>query len=152
MGAGPVSDEEHPRHFVDAHREERDVEVFGIGELASSLDTTTRAIRFYESKGLLSPKRVGNTRVYGRRERARLVLILRGKALGLSLREIGEYLDLYGERGEGRERQLVHVIEGSATRIAELRERQSKIEQTIRELELIRDHSIERLQQLRSPG
>jgi DNA-binding transcriptional MerR regulator len=86
--------------FVDAHRDATTADqVFGISELADALGTTTRAIRFYEEKGLLTPQRVGQNRVYTRRERARLQLILRGKSLGLTLRELQEYLDLYGEAG-----------------------------------------------------
>ncbi|WP_235536228.1 MULTISPECIES: MerR family transcriptional regulator [unclassified Sphingomonas] len=67
----------------------------GIQDVADELGVTTRAIRFYEDKGLLEPQRVGTMRVYSRREVARLQLILRGKRLGFSLREIKEFLDLY---------------------------------------------------------
>lgn len=67
----------------------------GIQDVADELGVTTRAIRFYEDKGLLDPQRVGTMRVYSRREVARLQLILRGKRLGFSLREIKEFLDLY---------------------------------------------------------
>ena len=66
-----------------------------ISELAKEFALTTRAIRFYEDCGLVSPRRVGSARVYGERERVRIKLILRGKRLGLSLAEIGELLDLY---------------------------------------------------------
>ena len=55
-----------------------------------------RAIRFYEAKGLIAPRRVGAARVYGPRDRARLILIQRGKRMGFSLRDIKEFLDLYG--------------------------------------------------------
>lgn len=68
---------------------------FTVTELADELDVTPRAIRFYEAKGLLSPKRAGATRVYTHRDRARLLLILRGKRLGFSLADIKEFLDLY---------------------------------------------------------
>ena len=56
---------------------------------------TARAIRFYEDKGLITPRRAGTTRVYSARDRARMILILRGKRLGFSLSTIKEYLDLY---------------------------------------------------------
>ncbi len=69
--------------------------LFSITELANELDISTRTIRFYESKGLLSPQRVGGTRVFQYRDRVRLLLILRGKRLGFSLKDISEYLDLY---------------------------------------------------------
>ena len=66
-----------------------------VTQVAAQLGATARAIRFYEDKGLITPQRIGTTRVYGRREVARMTLILRGKRLGFSLREIKEFLDLY---------------------------------------------------------
>lgn len=66
-----------------------------IQDVANELGVTTRTIRFYEDKGLLEPQRVGTMRVYSKREVGRLQLILRGKRLGFSLREIKEFLDLY---------------------------------------------------------
>ena len=74
-------------------RENRDL--FAIADLAREFGISTRAIRFYEAKGLLNPERVGGTRVFRRRDRARLILILRGKRLGFSLRDISDYLNLY---------------------------------------------------------
>jgi len=72
-----------------------DQKLFSITELANELDISTRTIRFYESKDLLSPQRVGGARVFQNRDRVRLLLILRGKRLGFSLRDISEYLALY---------------------------------------------------------
>ncbi|KLV05422.1 MerR family transcriptional regulator [Photobacterium aquae] len=71
------------------------METFKISELAKEFDITTRSIRFYEDVGLLQPQRKGNTRVYQRRDKVRLRLILRGKRLGFSLAEIRELFDLY---------------------------------------------------------
>ncbi|MGF1734441.1 MerR family transcriptional regulator [Photobacterium satsumensis] len=71
------------------------METFKISEIAKEFDITTRSIRFYEDVGLLQPKRQGNTRVYHRRDKIRLKLILRGKRLGFSLAEIRELFDLY---------------------------------------------------------
>lgn len=68
---------------------------FTISQLAREFDVTPRALRFYEDKGLLTPRREGMNRVYSHRDRARLQLILRGKRVGLSLIEIKEILDLY---------------------------------------------------------
>jgi DNA-binding transcriptional MerR regulator len=137
--------------FVDAHREAPPrEEVWGIGELAEALGTTTRAIRFYEEKGLVTPRRVGQNRVYTRRERARLQLVLRGKSLGLTLRELRHYLDLYGEQGEGRSKQLELAIARSEEMISELRERRAALDRTLDELELIRRVSRERLAKLRA--
>lgn len=68
---------------------------FTISELAREFQVTPRALRFYEDKGLLTPRREGLNRVYSHRDRGRLVMILRGKRVGLSLIEIKEILDLY---------------------------------------------------------
>ena len=70
-------------------------DLFTIGELASAFALSPRAIRFYEDQGLLAPERAGTQRIYTKRDRARLQLILRGKRLGLSLLEIRSLLDMY---------------------------------------------------------
>lgn len=150
--------EPNAKRFVDAHRHGAGGaagregpaahELRSIGELAETLGTTTRAIRFYEEKGLLAPQRVGGSRVYGKRQRARLQLILRGKALGLPLRDIKAYLDLYGERGEGRAKQLGLAIERAGAMIEELEGRRNKIDETIAELKLIQRESRKKLRAL----
>ncbi|KGJ93619.1 MerR family transcriptional regulator [Thalassotalea sp. ND16A] len=68
---------------------------FSIGDLAREFDITTRSIRFYEDEGLLLPMRKGQTRIYNRRDRVRLKLILRGKRLGFTLAETGRLFELY---------------------------------------------------------
>ena len=83
---------------------------YTISQLAAEFALTTRAIRFYEDEGLLAPRRSGQARVYGDRERTRIKLILRGKRLGLALAEIREILDLYDSR-EGDRRQLERFVE-----------------------------------------
>src|ERR1700712_3235886 len=70
-------------------------QLYTVTELARELGMTARAIRFYEDKGLITPPRAGTTRVYSAHDRARMILILRGKRLGFSLSTIKEYLDLY---------------------------------------------------------
>ena len=108
-------------------------EMLGIQEAAVLLGVTMRTLRFYEDKGLIAPQRVGTTRIYSRREIGRMQLILRGKRLGFSIREIGEFLDLYGvdpEHGEQMRQLLGKVRE----RIGELREQKQAIEQTLEEL------------------
>jgi DNA-binding transcriptional MerR regulator len=82
----------------DLRRLER---TYTIRQLCVEFKVTARALRFYEDKGLLSPKRDGMNRVYGYRDRARLILILRGKRVGLSLSEIREILDLYSADDNG---------------------------------------------------
>jgi DNA-binding transcriptional MerR regulator len=122
---------------VDAHRDEASGELFGISELCAEHGITLRTIRFYEDKGLLSPRRINGTRVYSRKDRARLALILRSKAIGASLDEIKHYLDLYGAHGEGRVQQLRYVLERTDVAIAALEERRAHIDATLAELRVI---------------
>ncbi len=68
---------------------------YTVPELSRELGLTERAIRFYESKGLLAPKRAGNTRIFSYKDRARLIIIMRAKKLGFSLNGIKSFLDLY---------------------------------------------------------
>ena len=68
---------------------------YTVPELSRELGLTERAIRFSESKGLLAPKRAGNTRIFSYKDRARLIIIMRAKKLGFSLNGIKSYLDLY---------------------------------------------------------
>ena len=114
-----------PSHDRDA--------LFSIAELADELGITARAIRFYEIKGLLRPQRVGATRVYDYRDRARLLLILRGKRLGFSLALIQRYLDLY-DADPTHEKQLVHLLGGVRQRIDELESQRRDLELTLDEL------------------
>jgi DNA-binding transcriptional MerR regulator len=123
--------------FVDSHRDEAATELFGITELCREFGISLRALRFYEDKGLLSPRRVNGARVYSRRDRARLALILRAKAIGSSLAEIKRYLDLYGDQGEGRVQQLSFVIDRTDQEIADLEKKRAQIDETLAELRLI---------------
>ena len=68
---------------------------YTVPELSKELGLTERAIRYYESKGLLAPQRAGNTRIFSYKDRARLIIIMRAKKLGFSLNGIKSYLDLY---------------------------------------------------------
>ena len=123
--------------FVDLHRDLATDELFGIAQLCKEFDITPRALRFYEDKGLLSPRRINTTRVYTRRDRARLALILRAKAIGSPLAEIKRFLDLYGNHGEGRDQQIQYVITRTDHAIAELEQKRERIEETLAELRLI---------------
>ena len=124
---------------VDSHRDDVDGQLFGITELCREFDITLRAIRFYEDKGLLSPRRINGTRVYTRRDRARLSLILRSKAIGASLDEIKHYLDLYGTHGEGRVQQMRFVLDRTDKSIAELEIKRAHIEASLAELRVINE-------------
>ncbi len=68
---------------------------YSIGDLSKEFNITTRSIRFYEDKGLITPTRKGQTRIYSQRDKVRLRLILRGKRLGFSLAETGKIFELY---------------------------------------------------------
>ncbi|WP_341892175.1 MerR family DNA-binding transcriptional regulator [Variovorax sp. YR752] len=133
------------RAFVASHRDDGTGELFGIAELCREFGVTLRALRFYEDKGLLAPRRINGTRVYTRRDRARLALILRAKAIGSPLAEIKHYLDLYGDHGEGRAQQLNYVITRTDTAIAELEAKRAHIEATLAELRLINQTSRQQL-------
>jgi DNA-binding transcriptional MerR regulator len=122
---------------VADHRSDDAGELFGITELCSEFNISPRAIRFYEDKELLSPRRVNGTRVYTRRDRARLSLILRAKAIGSSLAEIKHYLDLYGAHGEGRTVQMKYVYDRTTKAIAELEQKRAHIDASLAELRII---------------
>ncbi|MDP6567966.1 MAG: MerR family DNA-binding transcriptional regulator [Alphaproteobacteria bacterium] len=109
-------------------------DTFTITELASEFGITPRAIRFYEDKELLSPGRNGLNRIYTRRDRARLRLILRGKRLGFSLSDIGEMLDLYDVDGDQRE-QMRMTLRKSRERLKALRQQRRDIDDAIGELQ-----------------
>ena len=119
-------------------------DLFAIADLAREFGISTRAIRFYEAKGLLSPERVGATRIFRRRDRARLILILRGKRLGFSLRDISDYLALYDAN---RSEQVNLLIDKVDERLASLEGQLLDLQTTIAELREIRklaDHGLEK--------
>jgi DNA-binding transcriptional MerR regulator len=117
---------------------------FSTAQLASAAGVTPRTVRFYESRGLLDPQRVGAVRVYTYGDKARLQLILRGKRLGFSLNEIGDYLDLYGADPEHLE-QLNHIVKKSRERIAELEGKLKDLQVTLKELRSIETEALTRL-------
>lgn len=108
---------------------------YSISELAREFGCTARALRFYEDKGLLSPRRDGLTRVYFARDRARLTLILRGKRVGLSLLDIKEILDLYGSDETNMQQNSV-ALKKFKNRIVALEAQREDIDQAI---EMLRD-------------
>jgi len=127
------------RAAVASHHEPENGELYGIGELCSAFGITPRAVRFYEDKGLLKPRRVGSTRVYTRGDRARLALILRSKAIGASLSDIKHFLELYGAHGEGRVQQAKYVLARTDKAIAELEAKRAHIDATLAELRVINE-------------
>jgi len=109
-------------------------ETFSITQLAEEFGLTTRAIRFYEDKGLLSPERRGQARVYRPRDRARLTLIVRGKNVGLALAEIKEILSHYDQEDGGVTQNRV-AIGKFHRRIESLKEQRREIDLQIKTLE-----------------
>jgi DNA-binding transcriptional MerR regulator len=108
-------------------------ELYSVTELGKNLGVSARTIRLYEDKGLVSPRRAGNNRVYTARDRSRMILILRGKRLGFSLREIKEYLDLY-DVDPTHAKQLRLLLTSVHSRIARLEDQRVALDQTLEEL------------------
>ena len=106
---------------------------FTITQLCREFATTPRALRYYEEQGLLSPGREGQARIYSYQDRGRLVLILRGKRVGLSLAEIRDILDLY-EREDGLVAQNTHALRKFQERIAAFEAQRQEIDAAIEEL------------------
>jgi DNA-binding transcriptional MerR regulator len=118
--------------------------LYTIGELAAELGVTTRTIRFYEAKGLIAPARRGVARAYSRRDRARLMLILRGKNLGFTLEAIGEYLKLY-DADPAHVAQTQMLLNGVEGAIENLQAKRADLDRTLKELREIRAQCVEHL-------
>ena len=114
---------------------------YTVTELADELGITPRTIRFYETKELIKPRRAGTTRVYTHRERARMLLILRGKRLGFSLADIREYLDLY-DADPLQGKQLRLLTQKIDRRISELEQQREDLETALQELQEIRQECL----------
>ena len=106
---------------------------FTIGELAREFDLTTRAIRFYEDCGLITPQRAGRNRIYTQRDRTRLKLTLRGKRLGLTLAEVKELVDMY-ESPRDTQPQLQKYLDVLAAHRAQLEQQMADLHVTLDEV------------------
>ena len=125
-------------------------ERYSVGQLADELGVSTRTLRFWEEAGIVSPARTsGSMRVYDARDRARLVLALRGKRFGMSLAEIREIVDMYdAEPGEeGQIRRLLASLEGVRT---DLLSRREEITRTLDEVDDVTRRCHDRLSELGS--
>lgn len=107
---------------------------YSITDLAEQFQVTSRTIRFYEDKGLISPSRDGLTRIYSRSDRARLKLILRGRRLGFSLQDIKKMIDLYDPTAESTE-QLNFTLIKCKDQLDKLMDQRKDINEAIAELE-----------------
>ena len=108
-------------------------QTFSISELAKEFDITTRSIRFYEDQGLLTPRRQGQTRIYSKRDKVRLKLILRGKRLGFTLAETGRLFELY-DADKSSATQLKIMLELIDNKKAHLEQQMDDIKVVLMEL------------------
>ena len=108
-------------------------DIMTIRQMCDAFDVTPRTLRFYEAKELLSPQRQGQRRLFTRRDRARLKLILRGKRFGFSLEELRQLLDLY-DKGDRQHTQIARAHEVAQARLAEMETQRDALEAAISEL------------------
>ena len=121
---------------------------FTISQLARDLDISTRSIRFYEEKGLISPRRTrGNQRIYRRRDRTRLKLILRGKRFGYSLAEISEMIGLTNV-DMGETEQIQKSLQFGERKLFEIQERISELKLLEKEILEVKEKLIRRLAEI----
>lgn len=108
-------------------------ETLGIREMCEAFEVTPRTLRFYEAKELLFPIRLGTRRLFTRRDRARLTLILRGKRFGFSLEEIRQLLDMYDPAGSNQS-QLERTLDVARKRLTQMEEQRAELDIAIRDL------------------
>ena len=109
-------------------------EFWTIREMCDQFDVTPRTLRFYESKELLFPKRQGQKRLFTKKCRGRLKLILRGKRFGFSLEDIRQLLEMY-DMGDQQQTQLLRTYELATDKLTDLKNQRDEIEKTIKELQ-----------------
>lgn len=122
-----------------------------IGEMAREFDVTLRALRFYEDKGLLSPERVGTTRLYTAEDKRRLQQILLGRKIGFSLNDIKEVLDLHDPHG-ANEKQFRLVLKKSERQMTRLERQRHTLEEAIGDLKRLVADITERLARIQPSG
>ena len=115
---------------------------YTVPQLSKELNVTERTIRFYDSKGLLNPSRVGNTRIFNYKDRARLLIILRAKKLGFSLKDIKIYLELY-DVDPSHKIQSENAIKTITKRLIHLKDQRKEINFIIKELKSLKKDILE---------
>jgi DNA-binding transcriptional MerR regulator len=128
-GSSPVAHDGAHIDRPDALQREQ----YTISDLTAEFGATARALRFYEDEGLISPTRVGLSRIYSKRDRARLAWIMRAKNVGFSLVEIKEMIDLY-DLGDGRVTQRQVTIERCKAKVERMQQQRADIDSAIAEL------------------
>lgn len=109
---------------------------YTVTQLGAELGVTVRTLHFYETQGLIIPRRAGNTRVYTQRDRARMILILRGKQLGFSIKEIKEYIELY-DADPTHAQQTQALLRAVKNRTEKLEAQRQALEETLNDLHRI---------------
>lgn len=120
-----------------------------ISDLAREFQITPRAIRFYESRGLLDPQRRGSQRLYSRRDRARLNLIVRGRNLGFTLEDVAKYLELY-DADPAQLAQTQMLLQKIELAMTDLEGKRQDIDRAVSDLSVIRQQCIDHLNQTTS--
>ncbi|RRH75565.1 MerR family transcriptional regulator [Falsigemmobacter faecalis] len=126
-------------------------DVMTIREMCDAFDVTPRTLRFYEAKELLFPIRDGQKRLFTRRDRGRLKLILRGKRFGFALEEIRQLLDLY-DRGDQQEEQLTRTYTIAHERLSDMERQRDELNVAIAELKSQLEWGAELLASFRRPA
>ncbi len=118
---------------------------YSIQDLAEQFSVTHRALRFYESKGLLAPAKKGRTRIFSERDKTRLMLTLRGKKLGFSLEECREIIDMYDPSQPDDTRQLLRLCQKITQHRSALLEKMNAMEATLKLMDEVEQKCLDKL-------
>ena len=144
----PAKGDHHPGTSVSGTSPDTPARTWTIREIADEFGVTTRTLRHYEEIGLLAPERQGTTRIFHRRDRTRLSLIMRGRRLGFPLDEIATIINLY-DVPRGKRNQLEYVLGQIDERRADLEQRRADLEAALTELASFEARCREELQSQR---